>query len=749
MRRRVLLFLMIILIAAGTMFALPAMAAEYLDSDIRISNPSSGDIVETNTMCEITWSVPTACLEQNLYYSLDDGSSWSSIATVIAGIGSYDWKVPNVSSNEARIKVQILVLESSSTEVYTLKYYNKSGRFTIKKAGDTLKAPSNLNTAAESSSSILVSWKDNSSNESGFRVERRLPSGNWNEVKQTSANITEYKDTGLQPYTKYYYRVRAYNSSGLSDYSNEDSVRTLEEDDSDKPKAPSSLTAEAVTSQQVNLKWKDNSSNENGFKIERKTSSSSWSVITTVGSDVVKLSDTDVKSNTKYYYRVRAYNDEGYSEYSNEDYVTTSESDSDEPKTPTNLNADAVSYKQVTLKWQDNSNNENGFDIERKTSSSSWNEIASVGKGVVKYTDNSVSPDTKYYYRVRAYNNAGHSDYSNEDNVKTPENDSSNRPVAPQSLSAESVTYQLITLNWLDKSSNETGFRIERKTSSTWKEIGTVSANTIKWSDSDVVSGTEYTYRVRAYNSYGNSDYSNEKTITAGGSSQLAAPSNLNATVISSAELLLKWTDNSSNEKGFIIERKIGSGSYKTLITVKSNITSYNDIELVPSTKYSYRVRAYNSSGYSAYSNEITTTTSSINSNNRGRTVLRFSLGSSVYYVNDQPQTMDAVPVVRNSRVFIPIRYVGTALGADVGWQQAESKVTIKLDQKIVELWINSNRARVNGISTLVDLDNSKVMPFTVPPGRTMLPLRFIAENLGCDVNWNQSLGVVTITYNP
>ena len=72
----------------------------------------------------------------------------------------------------------------------------------------------------------------------------------------------------------------------------------------------------------------------------------------------------------------------------------------------------------------------------------------------------------------------------------------------------------------------------------------------------------------------------------------------------------LTWTDNSTNETGFKIQRRKGtSTSWSTIKTVGANVTSYNNIGLSVSTLYHYRVRAYNSKGYSAYSNEADATT--------------------------------------------------------------------------------------------------------------------------------------------
>lgn len=91
------------------------------------------------------------------------------------------------------------------------------------------------------------------------------------------------------------------------------------------------------------------------------------------------------------------------------------------------------------------------------------------------------------------------------------------------------------------------------------------------------------------------------------------SPSNLTGQAISTTEINLSWTDNSTNELGFKIERKTGTGTYSVINITNSNILTINDTNLFPSTTYTYRVYAYNNSGNSlTYSNEITVTTNSL-----------------------------------------------------------------------------------------------------------------------------------------
>jgi hypothetical protein len=86
-------------------------------------------------------------------------------------------------------------------------------------------APSDLTGGAGTNSVFLV-WTDNSSNETGFNVERSTDGTSWTPIASTSANITSFIDTGLSSSTLYYHRVRAFNSTTYSGYSNVDMTTT-------------------------------------------------------------------------------------------------------------------------------------------------------------------------------------------------------------------------------------------------------------------------------------------------------------------------------------------------------------------------------------------------------------------------------------------------------------------------------------------------------------------------------------------
>ena len=127
------------------------------------------------------------------------------------------------------------------------------------------------------------------------------------------------------------------------------------------------------------------------------------------------------------------------------------------------------------------------------------------------------------------------------------------------------------------------------------------------------------------------------------------------------------------------------------------------------------------------------------------KTVMEFILDNDTYTANGEMIKMDVSPTIVESRTMLPIRYAATPLGADVGWDDATRKVTVSLESTKLELWIGQSNALLNGQSVAIDPDNANVKPLIIND-RTMLPLRFVTEALGCDVDWDEVNRKVTIT---
>jgi len=370
--------------------------------------------------------------------------------------------------------------------------------------------------------------------------------------------------------------------------------------------APAHLSAVALSESSIKLTWDDNSEDELGFYIEvSQNNMNSFSHLESINANIETYTHTGLQSNTRYYYRICAYKNDGVSEYSNISDASTFAQQNTIPLSPSSLNATTLSSSSIRLTWADNSSNETGFKIERSLSSGTgFTEIAAVSANTSTYDSTGLNSATRYYYRVRAYNSAGNSSYCSETSALT--SSVVTIPNAPNSLSATTLSSSSIRLTWTDNSSNETGFRIERSLSSGtgFTEIAAVSSNTSTYDSTGLNSATRYYYRVRAYNSAGNSSYCSEASALTNSVITLPnTPSNLIVDALSPSSIRIQWTDNSSNETGFRIERQNPSNTSLWVLVsdVSSNTITYTHSGIDDQTFCGYRIRAYNSAGNSSW----------------------------------------------------------------------------------------------------------------------------------------------------
>ncbi|MEM3423960.1 MAG: stalk domain-containing protein, partial [Nitrososphaeria archaeon] len=127
--------------------------------------------------------------------------------------------------------------------------------------------------------------------------------------------------------------------------------------------------------------------------------------------------------------------------------------------------------------------------------------------------------------------------------------------------------------------------------------------------------------------------------------------------------------------------------------------------------------------------------------------ILTLFIGSDKLTTSDgEIIKLDSPPVIVEGRTLVPIRPIIEKLGGTISWTASEQKVTIILGNKTLELWIGKPQARVNGALVWIDPNNTKVVPLIIN-GRTMLPVRFVSEQLGAKVDWDAGLKKITITY--
>jgi len=510
---------------------------------------------------------------------------------------------------------------------------------------------------------LNLAWTDNADNETNFRIERRTDVTGYVTAGTVGPNVTTFTDSGLAANTHYTYRVFALNAGGDSAASNEADATTLP----NPPDAPSALTATLITRTSIQLTWMDNAVNETGFELQRSTNDFA-SVETTIpvgpatgtGTTVVFL-DGGLAPDTLYSYRVRSVNPGGASPFSNVARQLTP------PAAPSGLTATVVSNSSIRLFFTDNSTTEVGFKVERKLSGQPDTSFAELPVTLpananpatpVSYIDTGLSGNTGYVYRVRAFNtfNAVNqfSDYSNQAAATT----FPNQPTDPGPLTVTVVSQSQLQLDWVDNSPNEDGFKIERSTGGgPFVQIRQEGANVTTFTDSGLAANTTYTYRVRAFNLGGDSGYSNEASATTLPNPP-TAPSGLTVTVLSDTQLRLNWVDNSNNETRFDIDRRTGAAGFSFRASVAANVTTFTDGGLASNTRYTYRVRAANTGGGSANSNEadgLTLPSAPIN-------VLAVASVGKIDLTWDQPNGADGFKIERSARG-APFQEVATVAG--------------------------------------------------------------------------------------
>jgi len=420
---------------------------------------------------------------------------------------------------------------------------------------------------------------------------------------------------------------------------------------------PSNLTANTISSTQINLTWNDNSSDETNFQIQRcqGASCTNFSALATVGANTTSYNNTGLTAGTSYRYRVRAIKSGAQSSYSNIAGATTLAAgcnayhSTDVPKSISD-NATVESTLVVPGNFAIGDVNVANFRIQHtydgdltanlvspsNTAIELFSSVGSSGDNFdgTRFDDsagqsivNGTAPFAGTYrpegtlsslngqpgngtWRLRVADNAGGDEGQllgwSLEICTTP----LTLPAAPSTLTSRTASSTQIALTWEDNSTNETGFKIERCQNAgctNYAQVATVGANVHSYTNGSLLANTAYRYRVRAYNGAGNTGYTNVTTATTGP----LAPTTLQGTVVSGSQINLAWTDNSTNELGFKVERCAGSGctNFLHIGTVAANTTTYQSMGLAPGTTYRFRVRGYNNNGNSSYSNIVARTT--------------------------------------------------------------------------------------------------------------------------------------------
>ncbi len=422
----------------------------------------------------------------------------------------------------------------------------------------------------------------------------------------------EFLDTETLEEDTYYYRFGStYNSTGVDTvvYGESKSIFYQSTDNS----APTNLTAEIELDGTIRLSWQDNSASELFFVIERSVGEnpSDFDTVGYAGADEVSFIDLDTmqfNAGETYWYQVKAVTTNGISISEN-----VSISLPDNPiaiVAPSNLEILGVSSSIVSIIWQDNSDNETGFEVERSVGDTlNFMQLAVVNVDIETYQDASVNPETAYYYRVKAINSQTESAYSNQTFVTTPQ--ASNLEI-PSNFTAEFLDESGFPQNSLlwdytDRASIN-GFLVERSEEGTgFTQIAEVPASNFGYGDTDIQFYAQYSYRVRAFNATDTSEYT--ETLIVNTPHKIERPNSISAQYdefFSDHSIQVRWDDfDSYTVSGYVIE--VSEGNPDNFEVLMDSVPTFggtggdfydspapfDERKLKPFTTYYYRVKGF------------------------------------------------------------------------------------------------------------------------------------------------------------
>lgn len=301
-------------------------------------------------------------------------------------------------------------------------------------------APTNLIATAISSSQIVLTWSDASDNEAGFKLERSTNGVDFGQIAVLAAGVTNQTDSGLAAATNYYYQVRAFNAAGNSPYSAPAQATTLaitNGSDIVPPAAVTNLLVGSVTSNSATLNWTapgddGNLGRATLYDVRYSTTlitDANWASASQASGEPAPATAGAAESftvkglaaGTTYYFGLKTSDEANNpSPLSNVPNAATTAATNilNPPLAPAGLRAVAVATNEIDLNWTDNAGNEDGFKVERATNGLNFVQITTVGANVTNLADRGVQQGTLNYYRVRAFNAAGNSPYSNTNSAQ-------------------------------------------------------------------------------------------------------------------------------------------------------------------------------------------------------------------------------------------------------------------------------------------------------------------------------------------
>ena len=241
------------------------------------------------------------------------------------------------------------------------------------------------------------------------------------------------------------------------------------------------------------------------------------------------------------------------------------------------LNSAVPSANGNVLTWADNDTTETTYLVERtlQTDDTGWQLLATLPANSTSYTDTTVQSGTLYTYRIRAYKFGA---TTADDQISQPSNAITATAIqcdvcTPIAFRAEAVTDTTVDFSWVDNSTQESTFTLERYNDQTtlWDTVGNASADATTFTDTSAVCETRYRYRLVASGAITAPESSTIDVFTGS-----CAPTNMSVQNQSDGSSLLRWDDNANTESRYIVEQSTDDGqTWVRTDTLLPNTTYY------------------------------------------------------------------------------------------------------------------------------------------------------------------------------
>ncbi|KUO78431.1 MAG: cell wall-binding protein [Desulfosporosinus sp. BRH_c37] len=458
-------------------------------------------IFPKNTLALNTPATPTnftaTVVSTNQIYLTWDSVSYATYYYVYRATSPLgDYTIVAVPTTASYINTD---LSANTTYYYRVKACNSAGSSsdsaivyaTTTNSNSNLSVPANLTASVVNSNQIYLTWNPVSYATYYYVYRATSLSGTYTNI--ATITTTNYSNLGLSPNITYYYKVQAVNNVGSS--SDSAIVFATTTNYNATLSAPTSLTATVTGTNQIYLTWNP-VSYATYYYVYRATSlSGTYSVIgvPTTASYI----NTDLLTNTTYYYKVQAMNSAGSSSDSAIVSAITTNSSGTMPA-PTSLTATVAGTNQINLTWNPVSY-ATYYYVSRATTPLGDYTVIAVPT-MTSYSDTNLLTDTAYYYKVQAVNSTGTSLYSA---IASAILTYSNGTLSiPSSLIATLTSTNQIYLTW-NPVSNATYYYVYRASSSSGTYTNIATSTSTNYTDSSPSPNTTYYYKVQAMNSAG------------------------------------------------------------------------------------------------------------------------------------------------------------------------------------------------------------------------------------------------------